>query len=194
MILPIYTFGSQILRDQTVEIENDSEVLQQLIDDMFETMYNASGVGLAAPQVGRHERLFIVDPKSMLDDDEEDEFVDLPGPLVFINPRIIVHEDLEVEFEEGCLSIPEMREVVVRPDEVEVEYLDRTMKPMRLAASGLLSRVIQHEFDHLNGVLFVDHLSPLKRRLLRRRLREMSRGDVTAEYPICTAPEAERQA
>lgn len=194
MILPIYTFGAQVLREMTRELEGDSDDLQQLIDDMFETMYNASGVGLAAPQVGRHERLFIVDPGSMLDEDDEDQPDDLPGPMVFINPTVTLIEGGDVEFEEGCLSIPEMRENVVRPEEIEVEFLDREMKPMRLVASGLLSRVIQHEFDHLNGVLFVDHLSPLKRRLLRRRLREMGRGEVTADYPILTAPEVGRMA
>ncbi|HEY5564762.1 MAG TPA: peptide deformylase [Rhodothermia bacterium] len=193
MILPIYTFGADVLRQATPELEDNSEALQTLIDDMFETMHNASGVGLAAPQVGRSERVFVVDLKKSLDDEEGVEPATLPGPLVFINPTIQALNGDEVEYEEGCLSIPEVRENVVRPDTVEIEYLDRTLSPARLQATGLLARVIQHELDHLNGILFIDRLSTLKRQLLRRRLREMSRGDVTAAYPILTAPEAARR-
>jgi peptide deformylase len=132
---------------------------------------------------------------AVLDDEEGVELPDeaIPGPLVFINPTIEPLDGLEVEYEEGCLSIPELRENVVRPDEIEVRFLDRNLEEVSLQASGLLARVIQHEFDHLNGVLFVDRLSPLKRRLLKRRLRDMSRGDVTADYPILTAPEVARK-
>ncbi|HUF10583.1 MAG TPA: peptide deformylase [Rhodothermales bacterium] len=193
MILPIYTFGAEVLRQATPELEDNSEALQTLIDDMFETMHNASGVGLAAPQVGRSERVFVVDLKKSLEDEEAIEPAALPGPLVFINPAIKAIDGGEVEYEEGCLSIPEIRENVVRPDTVDIEYLDRTLTPVRLQATGLLARVIQHELDHLDGILFIDRLSTLKRQLLRRRLREMSRGEVTAEYPILTAPEAARR-
>jgi len=193
MILPIYTFGADVLRHATPELEDNSEALQTLIDDMFETMHNASGVGLAAPQVGRSERVFVVDLKKSLEDEEAIEPAVLPGPLVFINPAIKAIDSGEVEYEEGCLSIPEIRENVVRPDTVDIEYLDRTLTPARLQATGLLARVIQHEVDHLDGILFIDRLSTLKRQLLRRRLREMSRGDVTADYPILTAPEAARR-
>jgi len=193
MILPIYTFGADVLRQATPELEDNSEALQTLIDDMFETMHNASGVGLAAPQVGRSERVFVVDLKKSAEDEEGIEPAALPGPLVFINPAIKGLDGGEVEYEEGCLSIPEIRENVVRPDTVEIEYLDRTLSPVRLQATGLLARVIQHELDHLNGILFIDRLSTLRRQLLRRRLREMSRGDVTADYPILTAPESARR-
>lgn len=194
MILPIYTFGSETLRRETPEIEGDSEDLQKLIDDMFETMHNASGVGLAAPQVGRDERVFVIDIKAALEeDDDEVDLSDVPGPLVFINPVVTPLEGPSVEFEEGCLSIPDVRETVIRPEAIEIEFLDRFMEPQRIGASGLLARVAQHELDHLNGILFTDRLSPLKRGLLRRRLREMSRGMVTADYPIVTAPEAGRR-
>lgn len=193
MILPIYTFGADILRQPARELKENSPDLQELIDNMFETMHNASGVGLAAPQVGRGERLFVVDLKRSLEDEERVDGPDLPGPLVFINPTIKPLDGADVEYEEGCLSIPEIRENVIRPEAIEIEYLDRTFTPSRLQASGLLARVTQHELDHLNGVLFIDRLSLLKRRLLKRRLREMSRGEVTAEYPIVTAPESGRR-
>jgi peptide deformylase len=193
MIIPIYTFGADVLRQPTPELEEVSEALQTLIDDMFDTMHNASGVGLAAPQVGRSERVFVVDLKKSLEDEEGIEPAVLPGPLVFINPAIIPLDGQVVEYEEGCLSIPEIRENVVRPEAVEIEYLDRSLSPGRLKATGLLARVIQHEMDHLDGILFIDRLSTLKRQLLRRRLREMARGEVTADYPILTAPEAARR-
>ncbi|MGA7304172.1 MAG: peptide deformylase [Rhodothermales bacterium] len=193
MILPIYTFGADALRRKTSEIEHDSEALQTLIDDMFETMHNASGVGLAAPQIGGEERLFVIDIRAALDEEDETDPDDVPGPLVFINPVIRPIDGPSVEFEEGCLSIPEIRETVVRPEAIEIEFLDRTMKPALMRVSGLPARVIQHELDHLDGILFIDRLSSLRRGLLRRRLREMSRGIVTADYPILTAPEAGRR-
>jgi peptide deformylase len=192
MILPIYTYGQAVLREATRPVESDSEELQKLIDDMVETMHGASGVGLAAPQVGRGERLFVVDLSAAFEDAEEGETPPdldpshLEGPLVFINPELETIEDLEVDYEEGCLSIPEIREEVKRPDAVYIRFLDRHFQSQELEVKGLLSRVIQHEFDHLEGILFVDHLSPLKKRLLRRRLREMARGDVTADYPLET--------
>ncbi len=197
MILPIYTFGAEVLRSRTTEVQDNSDRLQQRIDDMFETMHNASGVGLAAPQIGGSERLFVVDLSAVLDDDDDDDVpqivIENPGPLVFINPSVSPLEGPNVEYEEGCLSIPDLRETVIRPDVVQVDFLDRNLEPASLQASGLLARVIQHEFDHLDGVLFIDRLSPLKRGLLRRRLREMARGDVTADYPIVSAPEAARK-
>jgi len=176
-------------------IVNDSEDVQRLIDNMIETMHNASGVGLAAPQVGRSERLFVIDVSAVFEDEEaspesETELVPEPtprhrlGPIAFINPELVLLESDDVDFEEGCLSIPDLREDVTRPDAILIKYLDRHFQPREIETDGLIARVIQHEFDHLNGVLFVDHLSPLKRRLLRRRLREMAKGDVSAEYPI----------
>ena len=189
MILPIYTYGTPVLREKTIPVEANSEELQSLIDDMIETMHHASGVGLAAPQVGRTERLFVVDVSLAREDD--DEQTDGPsdfeaGPVAFINPELHLRESAKSEFEEGCLSIPELREDVIRPDEVKITFLDRDLAQQELVVDGLFARVIQHEFDHLNGILFVDHLSPLKKRLLRRRLREMARGEITADYPVVT--------
>lgn len=201
MILPIYTYGSPVLRERTRFVESDSDELQLLIDDMVETMHSASGVGLAAPQVGRGERLFVVDLRAAQEDaDVRSESTDSDelGPenrelLVFINPELEFIEGERVDFEEGCLSIPELREDVSRPDAVWVRFLDRSFEEREFEVDGLLARVIQHEFDHLDGVLFVDHLSPLKRRLIRPRLRDMARGDVTAEYPIVTSTERKWQ-
>jgi peptide deformylase len=200
MILPIYTYGQPILRQKTDPVESDSEEVQKLIDDMVETMHGASGVGLAAPPVGRSERLFVVDLSVLAEDDEAEEegeaaeegesvsgAVSAIGPLVFINPELEFVDGDTLDFEEGCLSIPEIREEVRRPVAVIVRFLDRNFEPNEMKVEGLLARVIQHEFDHLEGILFVDRLSPLKKRLLRRRLREMARGAVSADYPLLTA-------
>ena len=186
MILPVHIYGDPILREQTVEVSQDSEELQRLIDDMIETMRGAAGIGLAAPQVGRSERLFVIDLSPMEDDLEvEEEAEPLPAqPMVFINPVIEQESDQEEEFEEGCLSIPDLREYVTRPAIIRVQYLDRNLNPKSLEASDLLARVIQHEYDHLDGVLFIDRISPFRRRLLRRRLRDMSEGRVEADYPL----------
>lgn len=201
MILPIYTYGSPVLRERARLVESDSEALQSLINDLVETMNGASGVGLAAPQVGRSERVFVVDVRAVQEEDEVDGQGSEPdvfvprsvGPLVFVNPELEIIEGDRVEFEEGCLSIPEVREDVSRPQAIWIRFLDRAFEPRELEVDGLLARVIQHELDHLDGVLFVDHLSPLKRRLIRRRLREMARGDVTAEYPIIASVGKKRQ-
>lgn len=185
MILPIHIYGDPILRVETQDIEADSEELQQLLDDMYETMRGAAGIGLAAPQVGRTERLFLVDlaPLFVDMDDEQREALP-PQPMVFINPEITWESDEEMEFEEGCLSIPELRENIVRPERVRITYLDRTFEQQELEVDGLLARVIQHEYDHLDGILFIDLLSPFRRSLIKRRLREMARGNVEADYLI----------
>ena len=185
MILPIYAYGQPVLREPAAEIEADSPELQSLIDDMIETMRAAHGVGLAAPQVGRSLRLFVADLSPYAEDHggEVPEWAE--GPLVFINPVLDLDESSdEVDVEEGCLSIPDLRETVWRPDALVVRYLDREFQERTLPATGQLSRVIQHEADHLDGVLYLDHLSPLRRRLLKRRLKAIARGDVDAEYEL----------
>ena len=188
MVLPIYTFGQPVLRERAAEVERDSPDLQRLIDDMVETMIGATGVGLAAPQVGQGVRVFTVDLTPFADDLSAEtgavpEWARVPFAL--INPTVEPLEDAEPDsYEEGCLSIPDVREPVVRPDRVRLRYLDRAFAPQDVEATGMLARVAQHELDHLDGVLFTDHLSALRRRLLRRRLGAMQRGDVEAEYPI----------
>ena len=180
MILPIHVYGSPVLQEPTVEVQDNTPELQELIDNMIETMHGASGIGLAAPQVGRSERLFVVDLSPLAKEEP-----DLPGePLVFINPQITEEGDLDEEYEEGCLSIPDLREYITRPESISMAYLDRDFNEHHLEAEGMLARVIQHEYDHLEGVLFIDHVSSFKRRLMKRRLKDMANGKIQADYPI----------
>lgn len=184
MILPIRIYGDPILRSTTETVTSDSPGLQELIDDMIDTMRGAEGVGLAAPQVGRPERVFVADVTPMLDT-EELEREDFPEqPMVFINPEISWESEEETEFEEGCLSIPDIREEVIRAERVRVRYLDRRFNQREIEVGSVLARVIQHEIDHLDGVLFIDHISPFRRRLLRRRLRDITKGEVEADYAL----------
>ena len=181
MILPIRIYGDPALRAKTYEVDADSEDLQQLIDDMHETLRGAEGIGLAAPQVGRTERVFLVDLHAVVDEAENGL---PPQPMVFINPSITWESDDDDEFEEGCLSIPDVREMVIRPESIRMWYLDRDFEPHHIKVGGLLARVIQHEYDHLEGVLFIDLITPFRRGLIRRRLREMARGNVEADYLV----------
>ncbi|HET6567798.1 MAG TPA: peptide deformylase [Rhodothermales bacterium] len=184
MILPIYVYGEPILREKTEDVPENTPALQELIEDLIETMHGAAGIGLAAPQVGRRERIFVID-LTPFEEDFQKEGLDLPPqPMVFVNPHIVEEGEDDCEFEEGCLSIPDLREAVIRPDEVRMRYLDRNFEPRELHAIGLLARVVQHEYDHLEGILFIDRISPIRRRLLRRRLREMAQGLVEADYPL----------
>ncbi|GAB5537712.1 MAG: peptide deformylase [Rubricoccaceae bacterium] len=189
MILPIYTYGQPVLREMAADIEGDSPELQTLIDNMIETMHGATGLGLAAPQVGKALRLFVADLSGLADDLAEENEGMVPdyarGPLVFINPEVVLDEESDrIDWEEGCLSIPDLRETVWRPDRIRIRYQDREFTTHEQVVDGSLARVIQHEYDHVEGVLFVDHISPLRKRLLQRRLKAMARGDVEAEYPI----------
>lgn len=185
MILPIHVYPDPVLRAPTEDVEADSPELQQLVDDLIETLHRAAGIGLAAPQVGRNLRLFVIDLRGLMDDLDEAERAALPPqPMVFINPEIVDESHSVCEFEEGCLSIPDIREAVERPERVQIRFQDRDMQQSELFLAGLLARVVQHEYDHLEGILFVDRISPFKRRLLRRRLREMAKGAVEADYPI----------
>lgn len=181
-VLPIVTYNDPILRVKTKEIDQDSEKIQQLIDDMFETMYNSRGVGLAAPQVGSDLRVFVLDADPVIKEEEGAEKTF--GSEVFINPEIIRVSEEKVEFEEGCLSIPEIRENVTRPKEITVRYLNRDFEEKTLDAEGWLARVIQHEKDHLDGVLFIDYLGSFRRRLLKGKLSEIENGTKKVEYPV----------
>ena len=186
MVLPIYVYGHDALREETDPVEENTEALQKLIDNMIETMHNAAGIGLAAPQVGRSERLFVVDLTPMADEIAE-AGESLPSqPMVVINPEIVEESDDTAEMEEGCLSIPEVREAVTRPERVRMQYLDRRLREQEVQAGGMLARVLQHERDHLDGILFTDYLSSFRKRLLRRPLREMVNGEVEADYPLVT--------
>ena len=184
MVLPIHLYGHDALRQETDPVKENTEALQELIDNMIETMHNAAGIGLAAPQVGRDERLFVIDVTPMAAEMEEDDEPVPPQPMVFINPEIVEEGEQEVDMEEGCLSIPEVRETVTRPQRVRVRYRDRDFNEQEIDAGSVLARVVQHEYDHLEGVLFTDYLSSFRKRLLRRSLRKMTEGDVEADYPL----------
>ncbi len=184
MVLPIYTYGAEVLRAPTEAIDGNSESLQQLIDDMLETMEGAAGIGLAAPQVGHSLRLFVVDLSPLKEDLAEEGETVPDGPLVFINPEMVDEFGDDVGYEEGCLSIPDIREEVDRPGDIVIRYLDRDFEERELSASGMTARVIQHEYDHVEGILFVDRISSFRKQLLKRRLREMAQGNVEADYPL----------
>jgi len=191
MVLPIYTFGHEKLREETEPVESDSDELQELIDDMIDTMYAAAGIGLAGPQVGRSERLFVIDVSPMADEIEDAGQEVPPQPMVFINPEIVAESEGTTDYEEGCLSIPDVRETVTRPEAVRIRYLDRDFEKQEREVGSMLARVIQHEFDHLFGVLFTDHLGSFRKRMVRRSLQKIANGEVDADYPLVTA-EGER--
>lgn len=186
MIHPIHLLGAASLRNPTVPVEHDSPEVQELISDMLETMYGARGIGLAAPQIGRSERIFIVDVTSMKADIEESGLIMPDQPMIFINPVMVSEYGKEDDFEEGCLSIPDIQEIVVRMDKIKLTYLDAHFKPHTENFAGILARVIQHEYDHVEGILFLDHLSAFKRRLLKRKLNDIKAGITEAEYPVFT--------
>jgi peptide deformylase len=185
LIHPIVAYGDPVLKKRAKEIESSSEELKALILDMFETMYEASGVGLAAPQIGKSIRLFVVDASPFAEDEEMDEeertfLADFKR--VFINATIEEEYGEEWDFEEGCLSIPDIREKVTRESELKIVYQDENFEPKEEILTGLAARVIQHEYDHIEGVLFTDRLNPLRRRLLKGRLSDISSGKVKAKY------------
>lgn len=182
MILPVYTYNHPVLKQRTSEITDANAEIQSLIDDMLETMYNANGIGLAANQIGKGLSLTVID---LSDAEDEDDSSD--GPIVLINPIIEAFSDNEEEFEEGCLSLPDFRDVVIRPSEIQVRYLDRQMKEHRSEAGGLLARVMQHEIDHLNGIYFYERLSPIRRTLAQGKLKRIARGEIDPEYEVFRA-------
>lgn len=189
MILPIVAYGDPVLKKEAVEIDQDFPNLDQVIADMFETMYEASGVGLAAPQVGKSIRLFIVDgsPFADRDDDEEEDprAVGIDGfKKVFINAIIEEESGKEWGFAEGCLSIPKIREEVFRKEVIKISYYDENWEFHEEEFDGYKARIIQHEYDHIEGVLFTDHLSVLKKRLLTKRLTNISQGVIDVDYKM----------
>jgi peptide deformylase len=187
MIYPIVAYGDPVLKKEAEEIEKDYPELDKLIEDMFETMYAASGVGLAAPQIGKSIRLFIVDGSPFSEDDEEGEEDSKAEGMenfkkVFINPIIEEEHGEEWGFNEGCLSIPKIREEVFRKERVVISYYDENWELKEETYEGYAARIIQHEYDHVDGILFTDHLSPLKKRLLTKKLQNISKGEVTVDY------------
>ena len=183
MILPIVAYGDPVLKKQGKDIDKDDPKLQGLISDMFETMYKANGVGLAAPQVGKSIRMFVVDASAFAEDDEDGENAALIGfKKVFVNPYILEETGEEWAFEEGCLSIPDIREDVYREPDVLMEYYDENWVKHKETFTGLAARVIQHEYDHIEGILFTDHLSGLRKRMLKTRLSNITKGKISVDY------------
>jgi peptide deformylase len=182
MVLPVYVYGMSVLRKVAQEIDEDYEGLDQLIDDMFETMIASEGVGLAAPQIGKSIRLFLIDASRMEDVEEEPSLKDFKR--IFINPYITNEWGDKWSFSEGCLSIPNIREDVNRPEKVKIEYYDENWNFKEEEFEGIKARIIQHEYDHLDGRLFVDLINPLRKKLIAPKLRAISKGNVECDYKI----------
>ena len=185
MILPIIAYGDPVLRKVGAEITKDYPNLAELIENMKETMYNAQGVGLAAPQIGLAIRLFIVDTTPFGEDDElEDDERNFLSSFkkVFINAKILKEEGDEWAFCEGCLSIPDVREDVFREEKITIEYFDENFEKHTEVLEGLAARVVQHEYDHIEGILFTDKVSSLKKRLIKKKLENISKGKIKVDY------------
>ena len=187
MILPIYGYGEAVLRKMCEEISKDYPNLKETIANMYETMYNAHGVGLAAPQVGLPIRIFIVDTEPFADSDDvsKEEAAQLEGfKKTFINAKILKEEGDVWGFNEGCLSIPDVREDVFRHEKITIEYFDEDFKKKTEVYDGLIARVIQHEYDHIEGILFTDHLSTLKKKLIGKKLMNIMEGKARPDYKM----------
>lgn len=188
MILPIVAYGADVLRKVCADIQPDYPGLEKLIADMWETMYASNGVGLAAPQINRDIRLFVVDSTQMfahMEEEETIEYTDAPGiKKVFINAHVEELNGEEWPYNEGCLSIPKIREDVYRAEEVVIRYCDEQFNEHVDTFNGLTARVILHEYDHIEGKLFIDYIKPLKRKLMRGKLDDISKGKIHVDYKM----------
>lgn len=182
MILPIVAFGAPILRKKCIDITPEYPDLKTLIDNMWETMYEARGVGIAAPQINIAIRLFLVDTTPFFEDEEETEEVIVKQ--TFINARIIEEKGEDWDFNEGCLSIPNIREDVTRKSTITIEYMDENFKKHTETYDGLIARVIQHEYDHVDGILFTDKISALRKRMIKGKLLDISKGNINTTYKM----------
>ncbi len=186
MILPIRAFGDPVLRKVGKDIDKDYPELKELIENMFETMHGANGIGLAAPQVGLDIRLFVIDVSPLAEDEDYEDIAEelKDGRKVFINAKILEESGEEWKFNEGCLSIPEVREDVKRKETIVIEYLDENFVKHKETFSDIRARVIQHEYDHIEGILFTDHLSALKKKLVKGKLQKITKGEVDVNYKM----------
>jgi peptide deformylase len=185
MILPVIAYGDPVLRKVGVEIDKDYPNLSELLENMRETMISAQGVGLAAPQIGKAIRLFIVDASPFAEDDEleEKERAFLKDfKKVFINAKILKEEGDEWPFTEGCLSIPDIREDVFRQEKITIEYVDENFEKHTDVIDGLAARIVQHEYDHTEGIMFTDKISSLKKRLIKKKLENITKGKINPDY------------
>lgn len=181
MILPIYLYGSKVLREETEDIDASYPDLEKLVADMWETMYNSQGVGLAAPQIGKSISLIVIDGSPVADDFPECK--DLK--LTIINPELEVIEDADpVTRQEGCLSLPGISENVKRHEHVNLKWLDENFQPHEQEFTGFAARIIQHEFDHLLGEVYTDHISPIRKQLIRKKLTDLTKGRVKCDYKV----------
>jgi peptide deformylase len=192
MILPIVAYGAAVLRKVCKDITPDYPNLDKLIEDMWETMYASNGVGLAAPQINRDIRLFVVDSSQIFanqdDEDKKKKYPDEPGiKQVFINAYIKEFDGDDWSYNEGCLSIPKIREDIIRPEEVMLEYVDENFQPKSQRFVGITARVIQHEYDHIEGKLFIDYLKPLRKKMLSGKLNDISKGKLKMDYKMMYA-------
>lgn len=199
-LLPIYTYGQPVLRKRAKAVKHVNDEFKSFVNDMFETMHHANGIGLAANQVGSLDRVIVIDI-SDVDEKKHEGVGEAATPadvnesqqqktLVLLNPEVVSSEGAW-KMEEGCLSIPEIRDEVERPETIRVTYKDLNLVDREIEASGLLGRVLLHEIDHLNGILFIDRLGLVKRKLLRGRLNKIYKGQVTVNYPVLTADNLE---
>jgi peptide deformylase len=180
MIKPVYVYGSPVLRRVAKDITPDYPKLKELIDDMFETMYHSDGIGLAAPQVGLSIRLFVIDGNPLAEDNPELENF----KKVFINAHIVERNGDTILYNEGCLSIPNIREDVERPESIVIKYVDENFTPHEERYDGVAARIIQHEYDHLDGILFTDKVSTIRKQLLKSKLNAISKGKFSASYKV----------
>jgi len=188
MILPIVAYGHPVLRVECADIDKDYPELDKLIEDMWQTLYNSNGVGLAAPQINKPIRLFVVDSVQIVEGFEEEDKIDYPNeePIkeVFINAHRISDDGEMWPYNEGCLSIPKIREDVMRPERVKLRYLNEKFEAQEKEFFGITARVIMHEYDHIDGKLFIDYLPPLKKKLLKKKLSDISKGKVKVDYKL----------
>jgi peptide deformylase len=190
MILPIVAYGNPVLRKVAHDIDENYPELATLLEDMWETMYASNGVGLAAPQINRDIRVFVMDSAQIFanmdeKDRDEENYADAPGvKQAFINAHVIEEHGDDWSYNEGCLSIPKIREDILRAEEVTIEYQDETFKRHKKTFNGITARIILHEYDHIEGKLFIDYMSPLKRKLLKRKLDDISKGNVSVDYKM----------
>ena len=178
MLLPIVAFGSPVLRKKCKEVTSDYRELDDLLENMWETMYESSGVGLAAPQINKAIRIFLIDTEPFMEEGEEDKAV----KKTFINPTILEEDGEEWSFNEGCLSIPDIREDVKRKPIITIKYQDENFDWHTDTFDGLTARVIQHEYDHIEGKLFIDYISPLRKRMIKRKLENITKGNIQVGY------------
>ena len=184
MKLPIYLYGHPVLRAESKEIDPSYPELKKLIEDMYETMYASEGVGLAAPQIGRNDRIVVIDADPM-----KENFPELEGRrLTLINPKIEILDGEAVTCSEGCLSLPGLSENVTRVEHIRLTWVDEEFNPHEEEISGFLARIVQHECDHLDGKVYIDHVSPIRKQLIKRKLNNIVEGKVRTDYPVKTTP------